>query len=111
VNPLLKLAQNRLPPQHRAKVLLGARLFAPKEARRLGLLDDISEQAEAEAVSVLEGLEAHPRGAYAESKADLRSGTMDISEREQRTFHDEVLPLWTSGELKQRLAGWLKPKR
>jgi enoyl-CoA hydratase/carnithine racemase len=87
-------------------VLLGAELHAPAEALRLGLVDEVEDDAPQLARARLASLAAHPRLAYARTKAELRGGTIDVSFNERRFL--QVLPAWTSPEARKRIAAVLK---
>lgn len=103
----LKMCVNRVPGPSLARVLLEAALYGASEARELGLVDVVGEEAEARAR--LEKLAAHPRGAYAAAKAAMR-GTLGVPEAEQRRFVSEVIPTWAAPELKARLRAVLAPR-
>ena len=104
---LLRMASHLLPAQHRTKVILGAGLFAPKQARRLGLLDEVDEDAAITARTILTRLAGHPPDIYSATKADLRAGVMDINKDEERRFLNEIMPIWTSERLKTAIAAIL----
>lgn len=87
------------------EVVLGSRLHDPENALRLGLVDELADDAEAlgRAESALKYLESLPREAYAAAKRDLRARYAAVDHEANRTFLEEVLPVWTSPELKARL--------
>jgi enoyl-CoA hydratase/carnithine racemase len=82
------------------RVVLEAALYSAAEARELGLVDVIGDEAGARAR--LDKLAGHPRDAYAEAKRALR-GSLDVPESEHRRFVQEVVPRWAAPELKDRI--------
>lgn len=104
---ILAMMQHRLPAQHRSRVLLGAELFTPREALRLGLVDEVAEDAEPVARRRLAALAAHPPGTYAITKAALRAGAAPGPEDERRFVEDEV-PIWTSPAIRARVLAVLE---
>jgi enoyl-CoA hydratase len=100
---ILELVRRRAPAQHLETLVLGAALHAPEAALRLGLVDEVATDARAAAERALAALSAHPAHAYAVAKKDLRPpfATNAAAERE---FLDAGLPVWTSPELKERIA-------
>lgn len=106
----LEVVRHRIPRRHQSTVLLGAGLHSPAEALRLGLVDELAEDAVRTGQARLELLASHPPQAYAASKADLHAGVARIAPPRAAAFMDEVLPLWTSPDLRQRLAAILAPR-
>lgn len=104
---ILRLARARISPAHLDQVLLGAGLHAPAEALRLGLVDEVADDAPAAARRRLEALAAHPPDGYAAAKAALRAPLLEAAD--DAVFR-AILPSWTSPELKARLMAVLKPK-
>lgn len=104
---ILTLVRRRLPPQHLETVLLGGMLVPPTEALRLGFVDEVADDALAVAKARLTALASHSSSCYATSKADLRAPIV-VGAEEERIFLEEVLPLWTSPELHQRILSVLK---
>jgi len=102
-----KMTANRVPGPSLARVLLEAELYRANEARELGLVDVIGEEADARAR--LEKLAAHPRDAYASAKLAMR-GTLAVPEAEQARFLTDVVPTWAAPELKERLRAVLDKK-
>lgn len=101
----LEVCKNRVPRTSLSRVLLEAALYTAPEAQALGLVDVVGD--EAEALSRLEKLAAHPRDAYAAAKRALQT-SLAISEAEQRRFVTEVIPKWAAPELKERLRAVLE---
>jgi enoyl-CoA hydratase/carnithine racemase len=102
---LLTLIRRRLPPQHFDTVILGARLYDPDAALRLGLVDEVADDARAVAERVLRELAAHPAAAYASAKKEIRPSFVD--EPAERAFVADGLHAWTSPELKAKIAAML----
>jgi enoyl-CoA hydratase len=100
---VLRAMTHRLDPRHRAEVLLGAALHRPEDALRLGIVDALDPDCDGAARTRLERLARHPPVAFAATKAALRAGVTNVSEPEYARFVREVVPAWTSGEVKARL--------
>jgi enoyl-CoA hydratase len=100
---LLRFVRANISPDHLDEVILGAGLHAPREAARLGLVRAVASDPEAAATQALAALARHPSDAYRATKLDLRSGVMDASPQEQQHFNEEVVPFWTSPELKAKI--------
>ncbi len=105
---LLGLVTAQVPARHLDEVVLGAGLHAPAEAARLGLVAGVAEDPAAAAQACLARLARHPAGAYAAAKADLRGDHMAVSPELTRRFQEEVLPLWTSQALKDKVLALLE---
>lgn len=103
---LLRVLRHQVPRLDR--VVLEAGLHPPERALELGLLDELADDARAVAVARLEALAAHPRAGYAATKRDLRERVAAIDPAEERRFLSEVLPVWTSEEVKARIRAVLK---
>lgn len=103
----LQMMRFRLPPHHHGAVLLGAGLHAPPDALRLGLVDELADDATTTAQQRLAALAAHPRAAFASTKADLRGGVGQVDPDARRRFHQEVVPAWTSPQVKALLTAVL----
>lgn len=100
------LARHRLAPGALEAALLGAALHAPAEARALGLVDLVADDAERVAEERLARLAAHPRAAYAANKRQLRAGALTDASTD-RVF-EEILPLWDSDATRSRAVAALK---
>ena len=85
------------------EVILGSGLHSPTAALRLGLVQEVADNPVERATERLAKLSKHPADAYAATKRDLRHGVMDASEEDQKRFAEEVLPFWTSDELKAKI--------
>ena len=69
------------------------------KTRRVLILATYADPVTA-ARAVLATLAKHPPAAYAATKNDLREGSMDTTPAEREAFIDDVVPFWTSPELK-----------
>lgn len=104
---VLRLAQRRLPSHTVDEVILGAKLYGPEEALRVGLVDEVAAAAEAVARQRLAELAAHPAGAYAAAKRALRAGVLDTDPARREAERAALLPVWTAPELREKIAGFL----
>jgi enoyl-CoA hydratase/carnithine racemase len=93
-----KMVVARLGGPAAARAVLGAGLHDPSEARALGLVDEVADEARAVALLRLEERALHPPRAYAAAKAALRGGALDVSASEQRAFDEVLVPAWASSE-------------
>ncbi len=106
-----RLVRARMPRGSEREVLLGAGLFEPSEALRLGLLDELAHDPRAAALATLEALSAPPRAAYRINKHQLTGGVLDVTPDEQASFRQYMLPLWTGPDLKARLRAHLDKRK
>ena len=105
------MAHYRLDPRHAETVLLGAALWGPEDALRLGLVDAISDDPVAEASKRLEAVAGHPPAAYRAAKAKLRGDFGHADAAKDKAFVEDVLPVWSSDELKKRIQALLGGRR
>lgn len=91
---IFKLARARLAPSALPRVLLEGGLYAPDVALRLGLVDEVSDDAASLSREILSRLASHPRETYRATKRALREGVLDLHEAEMQAFRDVMLPLW-----------------
>lgn len=105
---ILRIMAHRIPVQHHAGVLLGAGLFSSTAALAVGLVDEVAGDVEAAATQKLAALAAHPRDAYAHTKAQLRAGITRVSAADEARFRERELPIWTSDAVRQRVLAVLK---
>jgi enoyl-CoA hydratase/carnithine racemase len=105
---ILRILRHRLAAECRERVLLGAHLYAPQQAQAVGLVDELADDVEVAAGRRLEELAAHPRSAYAHTKAILRRGVSAVAPEEDRRFVEQELPLWLSAEVRDRMRAVLK---
>jgi len=104
---IMAIVTARVPPRSRTEVVLGAGLHPPADALRLGLVDEIAEDADAVARARLAALAAHPADAYADAKRALRRGVTSVDEEERRHFYTDGISAWTSSALKERVMAHL----
>ena len=90
------------------RVLLEAALYEADEARALGLVDVIGEEAVAR--MMLSKLASHPRDIYAATKLLLRP-RLEISEEDRRRFREDTIPYWASPERRSALLSVLEKRR
>lgn len=103
---ILEICRRRLSVRHLGEVLLGARLYAPEEALRVGLVDELADRAEDAARAHLAALAALPADAYAATKRDLR-GTFPADLMDDATWQRQMLdlyPVWTDPALKENVS-------
>lgn len=106
---LLAMIKQRIPVQFHTEVLLGAALFDPAGALRMGVVDEVAEDARAVAEARLAALGSSPREAYALTKADLRGSEEDLCpDATWDRLLRAAVPVWTSPALKAKIAGMLK---
>ena len=105
---VLRIVRHRLPPERLGEVLLGAGLFPPAEAARVGLVDAVVDDCLADARARLGRLAGHPPAAYAATKADLGRGVTEVDDAERRRFAEEVVPVWTSTAIRDRILAALR---
>jgi enoyl-CoA hydratase/carnithine racemase len=90
-----------------SRVILESALYGAAEAKELGLVDAIGEEADARAR--LTKLATHPRDVYAYAKRATRPRLV-VSAEEQKAFREETIPYWAAPEQKARLAAALARK-
>lgn len=105
---IFRIVQHRVPPRGLHEVVLRSGLHAPKDALRLGLVDELAEDARATSEARITELAAHPRAAYVAAKRTLREGVTSFSESDYRAALATTLPAWTSDEIKERVLARLK---
>jgi enoyl-CoA hydratase len=89
------------------RVLLEAALYPADEARHLGLVDALGEEADARAI--LAKLAGHPPDIYAATKLLLRPRLV-ANEEERRQFKEDTIPYWASAERRAALLALLPKK-
>jgi len=108
----LSICRARVPRRHHVAVFLGAGVHAAPEALRLGLVDEVASDCPAAARAALERLAAHPRAAYAATKHDLRGDARALaSDAALDAWLAESIPIWTSPDVRARVAAVLDRKR
>lgn len=105
---ILRIVTHRIPPRSAHEVLLRGALYAPADALRLGLVDELAGDARAVSEARIRELAALPRVAYGATKRALRAGVTSFSPGEYEAALRETLPVWSSDAVKQRVVGRLK---
>ena len=85
------------------EVILGAHLFGPEDAVRVGLAEEVAEDVDATARARLSTLARHRPAIYAATKAALRPEILPTA-AEEREFVEEVIPVWCGDELRASIA-------
>jgi enoyl-CoA hydratase/carnithine racemase len=101
----LKIVRARLPSRHVNAAILGADLYSPQEALRIGMVDEISPDALAVSRSRLERLASHPAAAYTATKRALTRIAPDPDLASQVR---SVAVHWSGPEVKNKLVEVLK---
>jgi len=108
----LSIVRSRIPSRHEAAVLLGADLVEPREALRLGLVDEVAADPVARARARLEVLAAHPLEAYGRTKRDLRGTEEELCATPAlERWLEEATPVWTAPPLRARIAAMFRGAR
>lgn len=102
------MVKARLTAPALGRVLLEGELYRAPEAKELGLVDIIGEEAEARAM--MTKLSSHPRDIYAASKLLLRP-RLEIAETERQKFRDETVPYWASPERRAAMLAVLDKRK
>ncbi len=106
---ILAMVRSRVPPGALERVVLEAGLHPPEQARALGLVDEVADDARAVAVAALERLSCHPRDAYARNKVRMRAGMLALPQ--EQAAEEELAAVWGSAEVRARAAAALQGKR
>lgn len=103
---VLAIVTRRIPTRFRDEVLLGAGLFDPPGAARVGLVDVVAADPVSVARQRLDALAKHPCAAYAATKSDLRGSTAQdlASDAGLDAWFRDSLAVWTSDALRARIA-------
>ena len=105
----LAVCRARLPRAAETEVLLGAGLFSPRDALRLGVVDEVAADPLVTARARLEALARHPRDGYAQTKRDLRGTEQGLgTDATLDAWLAESVPIWTSPDVRARLAAALQ---
>lgn len=106
---ILAILRRRLPPQHMDEILLGAGLFSPEKALRLGLVDEVADDPYEVGLARLAELAKHPAAVYAQTKQDLR-GTADslYPEADHGRAIDGMLTSWDPAIVHSKIMAALK---
>jgi enoyl-CoA hydratase/carnithine racemase len=107
---ILSIVKQQLPGSTIDEVILGAGLFAPADAVRVGLIDELGDEATARAR--LQALARNPAETYAWTKAQLRGSEEDLyPAAKHEAAVRSMAPVWASAEIKARLAQVLDKKK
>ncbi len=104
---VLNIVRARIPRRYHERILLGAQLYTPQRAREFGLVDELSDEADAVARERLKTFSTRPSEAYAATKRDVH-GDVAPTDEQRSDFRETILPIWTSGPLKRSLRDLLK---
>ncbi len=101
---VMALVKQRVPQRHLSEIILGAALYPPEAALRLGLVDELADDVIATGTERLATFAKHPKEAYALAKVDLRGTEDDLYPSAAHEAHlRDLLAPWTSIELKDRV--------
>jgi enoyl-CoA hydratase/carnithine racemase len=104
---ILRIVASRLSPAARDRLMLGAGLHDVDSALALGLIDEIADDPELAATQRLQALSAHPSATYAVTKTALRAEIATVSAADEKRFREQEVPIWSSTEMKARVAAVL----
>jgi enoyl-CoA hydratase len=90
------------------RILLEAALHHAEDARHLGLIDAVGEEALAR--TMLLKLASHPPEVYAATKLLLRP-RLAISDADRHAFRDETIPYWASAERRAAMLAVLDKRK
>lgn len=96
------IVRHRVAPRYLDEIVLGAALYGPEDALRVGLVDELAADPLATSQAWLERLAGHPPAAYAAIKRDLKPDARP-NEATLGAYLEEALPMWTGDALKSRL--------
>lgn len=94
-----------VPPQHLQMLMYTGRTFGPEDALRLGIIDEIGD--EARAVEVARQLAALPARAFTLTKRQLRDRTISRAKHYANELDKEVQELWGNPETLDRVRAYL----
>jgi len=104
---IFRIATHRIPPRSLHEVILRGALHAPRDALRLGLVDELADDVRATAEARTREAAALPRAAYTAAKRMLHAGVTTFDDAAYDAALHDALPAWTSAELKQRVLAHL----
>jgi len=101
----------RVPPTSLTTIALEGRLFSPKEARELGLLDEVVPpgELEARAAAKAEALASSGKEAFAQVKAQIIAPALAAIARDANV--ENWIDIWQSGEGRQRVGAVVEKLR
>ena len=100
---IARICMHRVPPRARHEVMLRAALYAPVDALRLGLVDELSSDPLAVARDRMREMAAHPRAAYVAAKRTLRAGVTRFEPADYEAALRTTLATWTGDDIKRAL--------
>ncbi len=106
----MRIVRYALPTSSAEEVLLGSGAFGPQRALELGMIDEISDDAEAAAHAFLARRAALPRHAYAATKTTLRRETTRVTAEEREHFLTTVIPNWADPARIERMMTALRSR-
>lgn len=104
---VLEVIRFAVPPQHLQMLLYTGRTFAPEEALRVGLVDEVTDTLEARAQEVAEQLAALPAEAFTLAKRQLRDRALNRAKHYAHELDDVALEAWRSPETHARIREYL----
>ncbi len=102
------MVRARLTAPSLERVLLESALYEAADARALGLVDVVGEEAVAR--MMLSKLASHPRDIYAATKLLLRP-RLETAEDDRRKFREDTIPYWASPERRAALLALIEKRR
>ena len=105
---IFRIVRHRLPPRAVHEVLLRGALYAPDDALRLGLVDELADDPRAASEARIRELAALPREAYVATKHALRAGVTAFGDAEYEAAMRSILPVWASDAIRERVRARLK---
>lgn len=102
------MAKHRLTTPNLERVLLEGALYRAPEAKHVGFVDVIGEEADARAI--LAQMASHPRDVYAATKLLLRP-RLEIPEEDRAKFRNDTIPYWASPERRAAMLAVLEKKK
>jgi enoyl-CoA hydratase len=105
---IFRIVEYRLPPRSKHEVMLRAALYAPADAQRLGIVDELSDDPRRVAEERVRELAALPRTAYIATKSAMHAGITAIDAASYAAALRATLPIWTSDEIRTRVLARLK---
>ena len=83
------------------------RTFAPEDALRLGIIDEVTDDLPARAEAMARHLANLPPRAFALAKRQLRDKTIDRAKHYANEADPEIMELWASDETHARVREYL----
>ena len=105
---VLAIMRAQLAQPHSDTVILAAELHPPEVAQRLGILHEVADDGLERARQRLALLGSYAPRAYAGTKADLRDAVVRVDPEAEARYMRDVLPMWTSAEIKAKILAILK---